>query len=499
MIVLLKKDPDTKQLQNLIDWLKSMSLDIHISKGSNYTVLGLIGDTSAVDIDLIQALGIVDSVKRIQEPFKSCNRKFHPDDTVIDIYMVKLGGGNFQIIAGPCSVESEAQVLEVAHYVKAAGATILRGGAFKPRSSPYAFQGLREAGIKLLLEAKAAVGLPIVTEIMDISQLHLFEEIDIIQVGARNMQNFELLKALGKTAKPILLKRGLSSTIDELLMSAEYIMASGNENVILCERGIRTFETYTRNTLDISAVPVLKNLSHLPVIVDPSHATGMAALVPPMSLAAAAARNGRSDHRKCIMIAPHASLRERAIDDPGRICGTGTAYPENCRVGQGRSRLMNVAVIGLGLIGGSIAKAAKQNTEHRILGMDINESVRLKAKLLEAIDEICTSDDLPNCDMLILALHPRAAEEWLQQSAARLKEGALVVDCCGTKRKICQIGFELAEKYRFHFIGGHPMAGIERSGFDASSGKLFSKASMILTPRIVTSENWSSQSAFFSA
>ena len=289
MIVLLKKDPDAKQLQNLIDWLKSMSLDIHISEGSNYTVLGLIGDTSAVDIDLIQALGIVDSVKRIQEPFKSCNRKFHPDDTVIDINGVKLGGGNFQIIAGPCSVESEAQVLEVAHCVKAAGATILRGGAFKPRSSPYAFQGLRETGIKLLLEAKAAVGLPIVTEIMDISQLHLFEEIDIIQVGARNMQNFELLKALGKTAKPILLKRGLSSTIDELLMSAEYIMASGNEQVILCERGIRTFETHTRNTLDISAVPVLKNLSHLPVIVDPSHATGLAALVPPMSLAAAAA------------------------------------------------------------------------------------------------------------------------------------------------------------------------------------------------------------------
>ena len=289
MIVLLKKDPDAKQLQNLIDWLKSMALDIHISKGSNYTVLGLIGDTSAVDIDLIQALGIVDSVKRIQEPFKSCNRKFHPDDTVININGVKLGGGNFQIIAGPCSVESEAQILEVARCVKAAGATILRGGAFKPRSSPYAFQGLRETGIKLLLEAKAAVGLPIVTEIMDIAQLHLFEEIDIIQVGARNMQNFELLKALGKTAKPILLKRGLSSTIDELLMSAEYIMASGNEQVILCERGIRTFETHTRNTLDISAVPVLKNLSHLPVIVDPSHATGMAALVPPMSLAAAAA------------------------------------------------------------------------------------------------------------------------------------------------------------------------------------------------------------------
>jgi 3-deoxy-7-phosphoheptulonate synthase len=249
----------------------------------------LIGDTSAVDIELIQALDIVESVKRIQEPFKSCNRKFHPDDTVVEVAGVKLGGGHFQIIAGPCSVESEEQVLSVAHSVKVAGATILRGGAFKPRSSPYAFQGLRDEGIRLLLKAGAVAGLPIVTEIMDISQLPLFEEVDIIQVGARNMQNFELLKALGKTAKPILLKRGLSSTIDELLMSAEYIMSSGNEQVILCERGIRTFETHTRNTLDISAVPILKSLSHLPVIVDPSHATGMAALVPPMSLAAAAA------------------------------------------------------------------------------------------------------------------------------------------------------------------------------------------------------------------
>ncbi len=289
MIVLLKKESDGKQLQNLIDWLKSMSLDVHISKGSNYTVLGLIGDTSQVDIELIQALDIVESVKRIQEPFKSCNRKFHPDDSVVEVNGVKIGGGHFQIMAGPCSVESEEQVLAVAQCVKAAGATILRGGAFKPRSSPYAFQGLRDEGIRLLLHAKALLGLPIVTEIMDIAQLPLFSEVDIIQVGARNMQNFELLKALGKTSKPILLKRGLSSTIDELLMSAEYIMANGNEQVILCERGIRTFETHTRNTLDISAVPILKNLSHLPVIVDPSHATGMAALVPSMSLAAVAA------------------------------------------------------------------------------------------------------------------------------------------------------------------------------------------------------------------
>ncbi|NMA43377.1 MAG: 3-deoxy-7-phosphoheptulonate synthase [Oligosphaeraceae bacterium] len=289
MIVQLKKSPDEKQLQALLDWLKSMSLDVHISKGTNYTVLGLIGDTSAIDMELIQVLDIVESVKRIQEPFKSCNRKFHPDNTVILLGDKPLGGGEFQIIAGPCSVETEAQILEVAAAVKAAGAAALRGGAFKPRSSPYSFQGLREEGIRLLLQAKKASGLPVVTEIMDISQLPLFDEVDVIQVGARNMQNFELLKALGKVKKPILLKRGLSSTAEEFLMSAEYIMANGNEEVILCERGIRTFETQTRNTLDLSIVPVLKKLSHLPVIIDPSHATGYAELVPSMSLAAAAA------------------------------------------------------------------------------------------------------------------------------------------------------------------------------------------------------------------
>ncbi len=289
MIVLLKRDPEEKQLQNLLDWLRSLSLDVHISKGTNYTVLGLVGDTSTIDMELIQALDIVENVKRIQEPFKSCNRKFHPDDTVIELGGKPLGGGQFQIIAGPCSVESESQIVAVAEAVKAAGAAALRGGAFKPRSSPYSFQGLRDEGIRLLLLAKKASGLPVVTEIMDISQLPLFEEVDVIQVGARNMQNFELLKALGREKKPILLKRGLSSTIEEFLMSAEYIMASGNEEVILCERGIRTFETQTRNTLDLSAVPVLKKLTHLPVIIDPSHATGYAELVPSMSLAAAAA------------------------------------------------------------------------------------------------------------------------------------------------------------------------------------------------------------------
>ena len=290
MIVVLKDNPDQKQLDNLVSWLKSMGLDIHFSKGETATIMGLIGDTSTVDIDLINSLDIVDTVKRVQEPYKNVNRKFHPEDTVVEITDgVKIGGGNFQVIAGPCSVESEEQVCLVAREVKKAGAGLYRGGAFKPRTSPYAFQGMRDEGIKLLLEAKEQSGMPIVTEVMDISHLPLFENVDVIQVGARNMQNFELLKELGRIDKPILLKRGLSSTLQELLMSAEYIMAGGNERVILCERGIRTFETATRNTLDLSAVPLLKTMTHLPVIVDPSHATGISGLVKPMAMAATAA------------------------------------------------------------------------------------------------------------------------------------------------------------------------------------------------------------------
>ncbi len=289
MIIIPKQNPNPKQMERLIAWLKSNGVGVHISQGENRTVIGLIGDTSKIDIDLIRSLDIVEDVKRIQEPFKNANRKFHPEDTIIDVAGVKIGGGNFQIIAGPCSVESEEQIIEVAESVKKSGAKMLRGGAFKPRTSPYAFQGLRGDGLKLLLEAKNATGLPIVTEIMDLNQLNLFDDVDVIQVGARNMQNFELLKELGHTNKVILLKRGLANTLQELLMSAEYIMAGGNEKIILCERGIRTFETYTRNTLDLSAIPVLKGLTHLPVIVDPSHSTGYSKYVMPMALAATAA------------------------------------------------------------------------------------------------------------------------------------------------------------------------------------------------------------------
>ncbi len=289
MIVVMKKDADKAKQDRLVDWLKSMGLGIHVSVGEFQTVLGLIGDTSKVDMDLLESLDIVESVKRVSETFKCVNRKFHPDDSVVEIGSVRVGGGNFCMIAGPCSVETEEQIVGVAKAVKAAGADMLRGGAFKPRTSPYDFQGLKGQGLDLLRIARAETGLPIVTEIMSAADLPLFEDIDVLQVGARNMQNFDLLKELGRTGKPILLKRGLANTLKELLMSAEYIMASGNERVILCERGIRTYSDYLRNTLDLAAVPMLHELSHLPVIVDPSHATGIARMVPPMALAAAAA------------------------------------------------------------------------------------------------------------------------------------------------------------------------------------------------------------------
>ena len=288
MIVVLKRGVEEKKKDQLISWLKNQGLGVHISVGEYQTVLGLIGDTTRVDMDLIGSLGIVDSVTRVTEPFKCCNRKFHPDDTVVDVSGVKVGSGNFVMIAGPCSVESEEQVVGIAKAVKASGANMLRGGAFKPRTSPYDFQGLKTTGIELLKIARKETGLPIVTEIMSTAYLDAFMDVDLIQVGARNMQNFDLLRELGKIRKPILLKRGLANTLKELLMSAEYIMAGGNEQVILCERGIRTFDDYTRNTLDLAAVPMLKELTHLPIIVDPSHATGIARLVPPMALAATA-------------------------------------------------------------------------------------------------------------------------------------------------------------------------------------------------------------------
>ncbi len=289
MIVLVKQGTNEVELQKLIQQLEGYGVQVHPVIGVQTTILGLVGDTSVVDIDRVSSIDIVESVKRIQEPYKSANRKFHPTDTVVEVNGLRLGGGHFQVMAGPCSVECEQQITEVARRVKQAGAGFLRGGAFKPRTSPYAFQGLRAEGIELLDKARTLTGMPIVTEIMSVAHLDLFRDVDIIQVGARNMQNFELLKELGHLDKPILLKRGLANTIEELLMSAEYIMAGGNKQVILCERGIRTFETETRNTLDISAIPILKRKSHLPVVVDPSHAAGLTWLVEPLSLASIAA------------------------------------------------------------------------------------------------------------------------------------------------------------------------------------------------------------------
>ena len=285
MIITVKSNADKDQLNEFQSWLTNQGYTLHPSQGANYTLIGVIGDTSALDARLIESLEIVDKVTRIQEPFKKANRKFHPQDTIVDIGGVKIGGGHFAIMAGPCSVETPEQVIECAHAVKAAGATILRGGAFKPRTSPYSFQGMGPSGLELLVAAKKETGLPIVSEVMDPSQLEYFDDVDMLQIGARNMQNFTLLKEVGKLRKPVLLKRGLSATYEEWLMAAEYIMSEGNEQIVLCERGIRTFETKTRNTLDVTAIPMVHELSHLPIIMDPSHAAGMSRMVRPLSLA----------------------------------------------------------------------------------------------------------------------------------------------------------------------------------------------------------------------
>ena len=290
MVVVMRPGTKKQDIDALVAKLKGLGLDVGVTNGVGCTILGLVGDTTAVDMDKISINPHVERVMRVQEPYKKANRKFHPEDTVVSVGKARIGGGSFSVIAGPCSVESEAQICAVAEDVKRSGAALLRGGAFKPRTSPYSFQGMGTSGLDLLMEARARTGLPIVTEIMDPRLADLFErEVDVVQVGARNMQNFELLKEVGKMSKPILLKRGLSSTYEEWIMSAEYIMSEGNENVILCERGVRTFETYTRNTLDVSAIPAVKQMSHLPVIVDPSHAAGMYWMVEPLALAAVAA------------------------------------------------------------------------------------------------------------------------------------------------------------------------------------------------------------------
>ncbi len=289
MIVIIKKDVEQEQILRLKHKIEDLGMVIHESQGEKTLLWGLVGDTTKINIDQLSSNEAVESVRRIQEPYKATNRRMHPEDTIVNIAGRKIGGGHFQVIAGPCSIENEEQISEVANRVKSAGAGLLRGGAFKPRTSPYAFQGLEDEGLRLLLHAKEVTGLPIVTELMGTSDIGLFRDVDLIQIGARNMQNFRLLKEVGKLNTPILLKRGMSNTIEELLMSAEYIMAGGNENVILCERGIRTFESAYRNTLDISAIPMLKKKTHLPIVVDPSHAAGIRDMVEPLSMAAIAA------------------------------------------------------------------------------------------------------------------------------------------------------------------------------------------------------------------
>lgn len=290
MVIVMKPGTPEQEWKKIKENLEGRGYQINEIVGSGQTILGVIGDTSALDMNMLKVNECVDKVMRVQEPFKRANRSFHPEDSIIDVSGVKIGGRKLAVIAGPCSVENEKQIVGVAKSVKLAGAALLRGGAFKPRTSPYSFQGLKEEGLDLLKIARKETGLPIVTEIMSARMLERFvEDVDLIQVGARNMQNFELLKELGRTNVPVLLKRGLSATIEEWLMAAEYIMAGGNDNVILCERGIRTFETYTRNTLDLSAIPAVKKLSHLPVIVDPSHAAGLWWMVEPMAKAAVAA------------------------------------------------------------------------------------------------------------------------------------------------------------------------------------------------------------------
>ena len=310
MIIRLHTTATEAQITELRQQLEATGVSLHPVHGEQQDIIGLIGDTSRVDLRTIESLPYVEKVMRIQEPFKKANRKFHPQDTVVTVGNAKIGGGHFAIIAGPCSVETPEQVIEVAKAVKAAGAGILRGGAFKPRTSPYSFQGMGPSGLALLEEAKKETGLPIVSEVMDISQLEYFDNVDMLQIGARNMQNFNLLKEVGKLRKPILLKRGLCATYEEWLMAAEYIMSEGNEQIVLCERGIRTFETRTRNTLDVTAIPMMHELSHLPIIMDPSHAAGMSRVVPSLSLASV---GGGADG---LMIEVHNNPEKALCDGP---------------------------------------------------------------------------------------------------------------------------------------------------------------------------------------
>ena len=470
MIVVLKHNVPEEKRNQLINWLRNQNIDVHPSLGEYQTVLGLVGDTSRIDMSLLESLDIVDSVKRVSDPFKCCNRKFHPDDTVVSVGDAKFGGGHFAMIAGPCSVESEEQIVYVAKAVKAAGAQLLRGGAFKPRTSPYDFQGLHGEGIRLLEIAKQETGLPIVTELMNIKHLPLFDNVDVIQIGARNMQNYDLLKEMGSVKKPILLKRGLANTLKELLMSAEYIMASGNDNVILCERGIRTFDDYTRNTLDLAraVAPAGHRRSQ------PLH--GHQPAGPADDARGRSLRRGRRDRRGAQRSYPRA-VRRRTVAHLRAVCRGRREGPRSPRGGDE----MTVGIVGLGLIGGSFAKAYHA-AGWRVLGYDRDESVLSFTQLADAVDEPLTMDNIGTCELVLLCVRPLAAVEYLRQAAPHIGGKPVVIDCCGTKRVVCAAAFPLAKEYGFTYLGGHPMAGTQYSGFGHARANLYHNAPMVIVP-----------------
>ena len=508
MIAILKESASDEAVSHIVSWIEKKGLKTEVSRGENETIIGLVGDTTKIDPFLLESMDVVERVQRVSEPFKRANRKFHPEDSVIDCgHGVKIGGDQFQVIAGPCSVEGE-NLIRIARRVKAAGATMLRGGAYKPRTSPYAYQGMGPAGLDLLCEASAELDMPIVTEIMDPRDVQVFldKKIDVMQIGARNAQNFPLLKEVGKTKTPILLKRGMSGTIDELLMAAEYIMSEGNDNVILCERGIRTFETRTRNTFDLNAVPVLHHLSHLPVVADPSHATGYTRYVEPMALAATACgANGLEievhDEPSRAWSDGAQALTPDQFDDTMRrirairdvVCqetmekAMGTV--RNARVNQGGPKC--AGIVGLGLIGGSFARGYAQ-AGVRVLAWDPDDDVMTAASMGTVAGEL-NDETLGECDIIVLACYPEACIEWLEAHAQALADatdtdaimGPVVIDTVGVKGIVCERAFELAREHGFYFVGAHPMAGTQFSGYAHSRADLFQGAPLVLVPPAV--------------
>ena len=504
MIAILKQSASNEAVGHIVSWIEKKGLKTDVSRGENETIIGLVGDTTKIDPFLLESMDVVERVQRVSEPFKRANRKFHPEDSVIDCgHGVKIGGDQFQVIAGPCSVEGE-NLIRIARRVKAAGATMLRGGAYKPRTSPYAYQGMGPAGLDLLCEASAELDMPIVTEIMDPRDVQVFldKKIDVMQIGARNAQNFPLLKEVGKTQTPILLKRGMSGTIDELLMAAEYIMSEGNDNVILCERGIRTFETRTRNTFDLNAVPVLHHLSHLPVVADPSHATGYTRYVEPMALAATACgANGLEievhDEPSRAWSDGAQALTPDQFDDTMRrirairevVCQETMGTVRNARVNQGGPKC--AGIVGLGLIGGSFARGYAQ-AGVRVLAWDPDDDVMTAASMGTVAGEL-NDKTLGECDIIVLACYPEACIEWLEAHAQALADvtdteaimGPVVIDTVGVKGIVCERAFELAREHGFYFVGAHPMAGTQYSGYAHSRADLFQGAPLVLVPPAV--------------